>query len=556
MTAGTRRTIVRAAAIIMVGNVTSRVLGLVREQVIAALFGASGLTDAFVAASTVPTTVYDFLIGGAIAAALIPVFSDYADDPAHADDLSRMVSTLLTLAAIVLGVAIVTLIAFAPQLIEVLGIGFRPEVRDEAITLVRIMLPATFFMAMSGILTALLYARQQFVLPAFVTATYNVSIIVVALLLTRVFGIQSLVIGVIVGALMQVALQWPALRGLRVRPSLDLTHPGLRRALRLYAPVALGFVITLGGILLDRNLASRTGEGNLAAMRFATTLIQFPLGLIAVALSSAILPTLSRQAGADGRRRTADDGRQTAATPTRTLGAGEARGALSERPQGHALPRSAVEGGSVAYKSTLALGIKLAMIAMIPAMVGLIVLREPLVRLLFERGQFSGFDTQRTALAFLAYAPQLPFVALDQLLISAFYARKNTVTPVAINVVTVGLYALTALSLIGPWGMPGLAFANSVQNSSHALILLALIWLALGGLAGFGIGRTVAKVSLASLVMGVLGSVVLSWLGGSLVGVGAAVVVCAAVYTALVLALRVEEVHLFGAIVRERLRMV
>lgn len=514
MTTGVQRTIVKAATIIMIGNVVSRVLGLVREQVIAALFGAQGVTDAFVAASTVPTTIYDFLIGGAISAALIPTFSEYADDPAHAADLSRISSTLITLAALALCVVVAILSAFAPQLIELLGTGFAPDVRDEAIRLVRLMLPATFFMALSGIFTALLYARQRFVLPAFVSATYNASIIVIALLLVAPFGVQSLVIGVLVGALMQVVLQLPALRGLPVRPSLDFSHPALRRMLKLYVPVALGLLVTIAGIFLDRNLASRTGEGSMAAMRFATTMIQFPLGLISVALSSAILPTLSRQAMASAAR-----------------------------------PPSSVE-----YKSTLALGIKLALIAMIPAMIGLIVLREPLVRLLFQRGQFSAFDTERTALAFLAYAPQLPFVALDQLLIAAFYARKNTITPVAIGVVSVGFYLVTALMLIGPWGMPGLAFANAVQNSSHALILLALLWRALGGLMGFGIGRTALKVCGASLVMGWLVSWAIGWLGGSVVGVVLAACVGVIVYVLVVVLLRVDEVTIFGSLVREKLR--
>ncbi|MBI3733175.1 MAG: murein biosynthesis integral membrane protein MurJ [Chloroflexi bacterium] len=501
MTPSTRRTIVRAAGIIMAGNVLSRLLGLGREQVIAALFGASGATDAFVAASTVPTIIYDLLIGGAISAALIPVFSAYSDDPRQRDDLSQMVSTLLTLAAIVLAALIVILTVFAPELIAVLGVAFAPGVRDEAIALVRLMLPATLFMAVSGILTALLQARRQFALPAFVSATYNASIIVVALALAGALGLHSLVIGVLAGALMQVVLQWPALRGLRVRPSLDFSHPALRHALRLYLPVALGLIVTIGGIVMDRNLASRTGEGSMAAMRFATTIIQFPLGLVAVALSSAILPTLSRQAA------------------------------------------------SADYKSTLALGIKLAMIAMIPAMVGLMVLREPLVRLLFERGRFSAFDTERTALAFLAYAPQLPFVALDQLLIVAFYARKDTVTPVVVGVVSVGLYLVTALALIGPWGMPGLAFANAVQNSSHALILLAAIVRAIGGLTGYGVVRTTLKVAAAALLMGGVVAVVLAWSGNSLIGMGIAALVGVALYAALVVLFRVEEARLLGGMI-------
>jgi peptidoglycan biosynthesis protein MviN/MurJ (putative lipid II flippase) len=584
-----------------------------------------------VAASTVPTIIYDFLIGGAISAALVPVLSDYADDPAHTGDLSRMISTLLTLAAIVLGVVIVVLIGLAPELIGVLGIGFAPDVRADAIGLVRLMLPAAFFMAISGIFTALLYARQRFVLPAFVNTAYNAGIIVIALLLGRVFGIQSLVLGVLVGALMQVLLQWPALRGLAIRPSLDFSHPGLRRALKLYLPVAVGFLVTIAGIFLDRNLASRTGEGSMASMRFATTLIQFPLGLVSVALSAAILPTLSRQATAGGRRSASsiaapeagspepDGGRRSASSiAAPEVGSPEpddarlsasriaAPEAGSPEPDDARLSASRIaapEAGSPepdagklsasrtdvplvpgtwdapavsaapvdlgpraaegddqmpadagAYKSTLALGIKLAMIAMIPAMVGLIVLREPLVRTLFERGRFGAFDTERTALAFLAYAPQLPFVALDQLLIAAFYARKNTLTPVIIGVVSVGFYIVTALTLIGPWGMPGLALANAVQNSSHAVILFVLLWRATGGLQGFGIGRTTLKVCAASAAMGVVTAGLLGWLGGSITGLLAAAAAGAAAYVVLAWALGVEELRLFGRLVRQRLR--
>ena len=562
MTSSSRKTIVRAATIIMLGNIVSRLLGLGREQVIAALVGAKGMTDAFVAASTVPSIIYDFLIGGAISAALITVFSDYADDPNHSDDLSRITSTLLTLAAIALSIIIVVLIVLAPQLIAVLGIGFAPDVRDDAIGLVRLMLPATFFMAISGIFTALLYARQRFVLPAFVSAVYNVSIIVVALIFVGVFGLQSLVLGVITGAVMQVVLQWPALRGLRVRPSLDFSHPALRRALKLYLPVALGFIVTIAGIFIDRNLASRTGEGSLAIMRFATTIIQFPLGLISVALSSAILPTLSRQATEEGRRRKTDDGRPaTGADDRPTTGDGRPEKAVSMLPVDNddlGIPASTsvvrLPTSVNAYKSTLALGIKLAMLAMLPAMVGLVAVREPLVRLLFERGAFGAGDTERTALAFLAYAPQLPFVALDQLLIAAFYARKNTITPVVIGVVSVGVYVLAALILIGPWGMPGLAFANALQNSSHAVILLALIWRAIGGLRGYGIGATTFKVGAAATVMGLAVALLLSRLGNSMVGLGVAAIVGVAIYLALVVLLRVEEVALFGTMLRERIR--
>src|SRR5205085_1580416 len=267
--------------------------------------------------------------------------------------------------------------------------------------------------------------------PAFATSVSNGRTMAGALILVGVFGLQSMVIGVITGAVMQIVLQWPALRGLRVRPSRDFSHPALRRALKLYLPVALGFVVTIAGIFIDRNLASRTGEGSLAIMRFATTIIQFPLGLISVALSSAILPTLSRQATSDDGRRTTDDGRKTKE-----------------------------DGGPQTGDATL----------------------YPIVGLSEEANVIDG----------------LP----------ATVVRRPS--PVVIGVVSVGIYVLAALLLIGPWGMPGLAFANALQNSSHAVILLALLWRAIGGLRGYGIGVTTLKVGGAAAVMGLAVALLLS----------------------------------------------
>jgi len=532
----TRRTIVKAAGIIMLGNIASRLLGVAREQVIAALFGATGTTDAFVAASTVPTVVYDLLIGGAISAALIPVFSDYADDPARGDDLSRVAGTILTLVTLALAVIIVILIAFAPALIAVLGTGLAPNVQEQAISLVRLMLPAVLFMGLAGILTALLYARQRFTLPAFTVAAYNASVIVLALLLAGQLGVTSLVAGVLVGAFLQIALQLPGVRGMSLRPMLDLAHPGLRRALKLYAPVAAGLIISIVAIFIDRNLASRTGEGNMAAMRFATTLIQFPLGLVATALSYAILPTLSRHA-APIIQPSNHSTTQLSNHPTIQLSD---------------------------YKTTLALGIKLAMLAMLPATVGLVVLRVPLVRLLFEHGRFDAYDTARTALAFLAYSPQLPFVALDQLFIVAFYARKNTIVPVTVGAVSVGIYLVIALALIEAWGFVGLAFANAVQNSAHGLILLALLWRAIGGLRGYGLSASIGKILLAALVTGLVtqgvstfsGLESASGLAKQLAWLLVAASAGAGAYAVTLLALRGEEAKLVWDMIWGRLRGV
>lgn len=511
--------IAQAAVIIALGNVTSRLLGIVRELVIANLFGATGTTDAFVAAATVPTMVYDLLIGGAITAALIPVLSDYADD--RPDDLSKVASTALNLAALVLVAVVAVALPLAPQLVSLLGPGFSPIVRDQAIDMVRIILPAVVFLGLSGVTTGLLYARRRFVLPAFAAAIYNLGIIGAAILLSGTFGAASLVIGVLTGSLLQILLQAPALGGFRYRPVLSLSHPGVRRMAALYLPVMGGLVVSQIGVLIDRNLASQTGEGSMAAMRFATTLVQFPLGLVASAVAFAVLPTLSRHAAA-------------------ALGSGDPS----------------------AYKSTLAQGLRMVTVLIVPAAVGLAILREPLVQLLFQRGAFDAWATERTSLAFLCYSPSIPFAAIDQVLIFAFYARKNSLTPVLVGVLGVGVYLAVALTLMPSLGMPGLVLANSAQWIVHALVLMSLLWRALGGMRGHGLGPALWKTAAASAIMGIAVLVAApladAWLPGGGVAVlalrlGLLAALGGGVYAVCALALGISDLAWLWNLVRSRL---
>lgn len=457
-----QRHVAAAAILIMLGNVVSRLLGLVREQVMAALFGATGATDAFVAASAVPMIVYDLLIGGAISAALVPVFVDHRDDSKR---LWEVASALLTLAALTLcGLALV-LAAAAPLLISLLGTGFDPAQQEQAVAMVRVMLVAVVLQGLAGVLMAVLYAQQRFAAPALTPAIYNGAIIVGALALHPWLGVGALVAGVLLGAAGQLGLQLLTVRRLHYRPMLGLDREEVRLALRLYAPVGAGMLVTIVGIVIDRNLASRLDDGSMTVMGYATRLIQFPLGLVGVAVSSAVLPTLSAHASTDDTAR------------------------LDE------------------YRSTLISGTRLILFLMLPALVGLVLLHEPLVRLVFERGQFTTADTSRTSLALLAYAPQLPFTALDQLLIVAFYARKDTRTPVLVGVVTVLLYLGSALLLIGPLGVTGLALANAIQNSAHGLILFGLLQASLGSLMTPALAGYLARVigACAAMALAVIG---------------------------------------------------
>ena len=452
----------RAAALIAAGNVSSRVLGLAREIVIANLFGATGLVSAFRAAQIIPTMLYDLLIGGMVNSALVPVFSEQAEHDRA--ELWHLVSLVLSLAVIVLGSVVVIMEFAAPQVAVLLVGGFDDHLLAATARLMRITTPAVLFISLAGIITGLLYALKRFALPAFTAAIFNATLVVVALVGALGFGwgIDTLAVGLLLGAFFQVALQLPGLRDVRLRFVIDLRHPGLRRIGKLYLPVILGLVISEIAIAIDRNLASRTGEHSIAWMQYATTIIQFPLGLVSTAISFAILPTLSRLAAANA-----------------------ARAALDE------------------FMDTLVAGVRLVLVLIIPATVALFILAGPIVALIFEHGQFTFEDTQQTALALRLYLIGLTFAAIDLPLVFAFYARQNTLTPALVGLLGVFFYLAAALlpTLLRPLQMTDLVLANSVQLTGHALVMLWLIN-QLAPLRGRGLGPTTFKALAASALMG------------------------------------------------------
>jgi putative peptidoglycan lipid II flippase len=529
-----RRRIAGAALVIMVGNVASRLLGLVREQVMAWLFGATGQTDAFVAASAAPQIVYDLLVGGAISAALVPVFVEAAADE---ERLWRLVSTVLHLVAVLLVGAVAALALAADPLMSLLGFGFTGSQRAEAVDMVRWMLLAVVLQGLAGVLMAALYARDRFALPSLAPAVYNGGIILAAVGLHGPLGVPSLVVGVLLGAAGQLGLQVVGLRSFRYRLSLDPRLPEVRAILRLYGPVAAGMLVTIVGIVLDRYFASQLEPGSMTVMGYATRLIQFPLGLVATATAFAVLPTLSRYAAG-------------------MAGGTSPPGTLPAPGRGSTPPPRAGEGarGEVppadGYRDTLTFGIKVVLLLMVPATLGLVVLAEPLVRLLFEHRAFTGYDTLRTAAVFLHYAPQLPLTALDQLLIFAFYARRDTVTPVLVGVLgVVGFYLPVALLTKDSLGANGLALANTAQNGGHGLVLLGLLWARIGGLDGGDLLGFTARVGLAGALMtlvlqaglSVFGSLATAGPAGLALLLGLEVGLGAVAFGAATLALRVEE---------------
>ncbi len=496
----------------MAGNAFSRLLGLVREQVIAGLYGTSGVTSAFATAATVPTMFYDLLIGGAVSAALVPTLSRYSE-PARRPEFGRLVLALSLIGG-ALGIVAASFTYLAAPLIALaLGATSSPAFGEQTSAYLRLLAPAVIFLGLSAITGAANYARNRNVWPAFATSGFNAGLIAGALLLVGVAGPASLAIGLVVGAGCQLLLQLPGLRDLRPAWPTSQTLAEVASIGRLYLPVLLGLVVTQIGVVIDRNLAWRTGEDSVAIMRFATTLVQFPLGLVATATAFAVLADLSRAAGEDS------------------------------------------EESRFAFARTLSQGIRLSLVLIVPATVGLAVLSRQVVEVLFERGAFDTTSTERTALAFLIYAPQMPFVAVDQLLVFAFYARRNTVTPALVGLAGVVFYLIFGLVSIGPLnlGVYGLVLANTLQNSLHAIALIVLMRGVIGDRWLTGMGKTLRVILVASVAVGAVMFIGPWFASGKVLGLVIAIVVGGVVYLVLLGAQKSEELAMVISLVRKRL---
>jgi putative peptidoglycan lipid II flippase len=465
-----------SASLLAIGSAASRALGLAREVMITALFGATGEVSAFRVASQVPILFYDFLIGGMLSAAFVPVLSQYAKTRDRAE-FGRLVGILATLLGVLLLVLVILLELVAPQLAWLLAGGlnrFDPTLLELTTRLMRLALPIVWFMCMAGLATAALYALERFSFPALATGISNLGLLIVAPLLYERFGIASLVIGLLVGTLAQVGVMgydlWRA--GVRVRLHLNWRHPALAQIVRLYLPIAAGVVVSLLQVGLDRRLATSTQPESIAWMTNATTLQQLPLGLISIAISLAALPRLSQYF---------------------------------------------VLGDEASYRATLGRGLRMVLLLIVPAAMLLWTLGEPVIRILFERNRFTPADTAQVSAALNIYVVGMLFAAIDYPLNFAFYARQNTRLPALVGVVSVGFYLPVAWALMGPLGYLGLVWADSAKQIGHMVIMLVLISLRVGMRQEL-LGQGTLSILFAGVGAGGVMWAVATALGGALAG--------------------------------------
>ena len=456
----------RSAGVVGAATLTSRVLGLVRDQVLAYLFGAGNAMDAFNVAYRIPNLMRDLFAEGAMSAAFVPTFTRRLalDGKAAA---WRVGNQLVNFLLVVTGTLVLLGIVFAEPLTRLLAGSYTdvPGKLELTVVLTRIMLPFLTLVAVAAAVMGMLNSLNRFFAPALSPAMFNVGIIASAVLLVPLMPrlglhpITAIAIGAIIGGIGQIALQLPSLyrEGYRYRPALDPADSGLREILRLIGPGTIAGAAVQINLLVNMVLATGEGTGAVSWLSYAFRIMYLPIGIFGVSIATATLPAVSRHAAQDAL------------------------------------------GG---MRDTISNAFRMMLVLNVPALVGLIVLAGPIVGLIFERGSFLPSDTASTTAALVFYAPGLVGYSAVRIAVPCFYAMRNSITPTLVSVMAVALNIVLNLILVRTMGFRGLALGTSIAALVNALVLLVLLHRRLGGLDVGRILATGAKITLAAILMG------------------------------------------------------
>lgn len=514
--------VIKAAGIVGLGTLFSRILGLVKFQVIAYVFGFSALTDAFWFAFALPNFFRSLLAEGALSTAFIPVFSEWLSKRGE-DEANRLANNILNILILLLLAVVGIGIFFARGYVPYLAVGFGqvPSQMHLAIKLTQVMFPFLFFISLAALVMAILQCKGHFATPAFAPLLVSIAVILSALFLSPRYGIYSLAIGVVVGGGMQLLVQVPPLikRGFRYHPFLSFSHPGVRKTAKLIGPATLGGITLQANIIIDNIFASTLAPGNITALSYAMRLIQFPLGIFAIAIATAIFPTFSSLAA-----------------------------------------QNRVDK----LRETLSLGVRMVLLVLIPSTIGLILVKKPLISLLFEHGAFISQNTLLTSQALFYYSLGLLAMGEVMVLTRAFYSLQDVLTPLKLSILTLILNALLDYLLISPLKLGGLALATSLCMIFNVTILFFLLRKRLKRLEGRKIFLSLVKVSFITAIMGmavyfslkVIPSLLeLSSLASQLAQIGIAITVGMVIFFFLAYLLKLEELKVVLGILRGRKKL-
>ncbi|MCL4426098.1 MAG: murein biosynthesis integral membrane protein MurJ [Firmicutes bacterium] len=515
-----KKVIARATLLVTGLSVASKLLGFGRDQLIAMYFGASAVTDAYLVGMTLPGLVAGAL-GGPLGTPLIPVLTAlWTQGTREAREKAwRVTSSILNLVLLSSVVITVIGIIFAPWAVRLLAPGFSGQTLELAILSARILFPSLLFLSLGAIGKVILNSAREFTLPALAPIAQNLLLIAALVFFAR-FGLLALLVGMLLATTWQVValLPWFFQSGFRYHWQVDIKSPEIRRVGRLALPLLLGALVGQIYLVVDRGLASRLSEGSIAALSFADKIRQVPLGIFVAALSTVLFPVLSEMA------------------------------ARRDWPQ---------------FKDTIAMGLRLVAMITVPSAVGLIVLRVPIVRLLFQRGAFDAADTASTAAALLYYSLGMMAMAGGTVTSAAFFSLQDTRTPVILGILAGGSNVLLDFLLVSPMGHRGLALANALATWGGLLASYLFLSLRLGGLPSLKLLGGLARILLSSLAMAGATLLTGKLVGGLSVGLPLrqqaqglflAMATGGALYLFLIAWLKLEEVSVFLGAIRRRLR--
>src|SRR5687767_1585188 len=455
----------RSAGVFGLATIASRVLGLVRDQVLAFYFGAGDANDAFRVANRIPNLVRDLFAEGAMSAAFVPTFTKQLTH--DRERAWRLASSVINALILVTGVLVIGGMTFAEPLVRVFAADFAevPGKLELTIYLTRIVFPFLTLVAVAAALMGMLNSLGHFFVPALSPAMYNVAVIVMSLSLIPIapsLGIQEITIvavATLVGGLGQLAIQWPPLKreGFRHRAVLDLKDEGLHRVLLLMGPGTIGMAATQINVFVNTVLATSQGTGAVSWLDFAFRLMYLPIGLFGVSIATAATPAISRMVA---------------------------------------------EHDFARIRSTLANALGLMMFLNVPATVGLIVLARPIVAVIFEHGEFTAADTMATAAAVQLYAIGLVGYSIVRIISPTFYALQRSRIPVMVSAGSVVVNVALNLALVRVMGYRGLALGTSITAIINASVQPLLLRREISGLEGSRIAASFARTLLAAAVMG------------------------------------------------------
>jgi putative peptidoglycan lipid II flippase len=479
--------VVRSAGMVSAAMAMSRVTGLLREIVMARLFGAGFVYDAFLLGFRIPNLTRDLFAEGALSSAFVPIFTQTLAHKGRkeAAELSNLVATALI---IVVGLFCLVGIIFTPAWVNLLASGFHqvPGKFELAVKLTRIMFGFLLLVALAAQAMGVLNACNRFAVPALASTFFNIGSITFGLILGYVVGphfglepITGMAIGVVLGGALQLAWQLPSLRaeGFRFRPAMDWNNPLLRKIFSLMGPAILGNAAVQINVLVITNFASRIpGNGPVSWLGYSFRFMQLPLGLFGVAIASATLPSISRSAGI---------------------------------------------GNFDEFRRTLSKSLGMVFLLTLPSSVGLIVLGRTMIGAIYQGGKFSAYDTEQTALALSCYAIGLAGYSALKVLNPAFYALHDARTPMIVSVLSIAVNYFTASMLFRHTGLghEGLALSTAAVATFGGVALFVILRKRIGGIYGRNLMESFWKIAVASAVMGAVVLLSSHWIEGWL-GVG------------------------------------